>query len=114
MRSRTALRRDRPGLPRLRVEGRGTRPAHGDAEGADAHDRGDAGRDRVNSGQLDAAVDERADAECRDSVDELVEGDHAACDCRRVSGELGSRTALNGDQLADRPLLDEVLTPFYT
>ena len=25
-----------------------------------------------------------------------------------------SRTALNGDQLADRPLPDEVLTPFYT
>jgi hypothetical protein len=45
------------------VEGGGTRPSPGDAEGADAHDYGDAGGDRVDGGELDAAVDERADAE---------------------------------------------------
>ena len=42
----------------------------------------------VDGGQLDAAVEERADAEGGDPVAELVEGDHAARDRRGDRREL--------------------------
>ena len=63
-------------------------PPSCDDERPDAHRRGDERRERVDRGQLDAAVQQRADAEGRDAVAELVEGDHAARDGGRDGGEL--------------------------
>ena len=87
-RSRTARRKGGPWLPRLWVEGLRARPSAGDDEGPQTHRGGDDCGERVDRRELDAAVQERADAERRDPVPELVEGDHAAGRRGREGGQL--------------------------
>src|SRR5512132_1787158 len=70
--------RSRPCRPWM--EGRRTRPPPRDYERSAAQRKCDQGGERVDGGEADAVVQQRADPEGGDSVADLVEGDHAACD----------------------------------